>query len=355
MNSRQLAAAIDRLIGRLSADSPMSYRVKHDARGVDLLFDVDLDNGSRVLFVIELCADPRAARIAQAAEQAKHHAQKLGAHPVVAVPRLGGRLRDVLRERGVGFLSLDGKVSLRGGGVLIDRVMDPDGRDRGEPSAPNLYADKSSRLLRHLLSENDAVPGVRELARRLDLSPGLVSRVLAQLRDVGYLSDAPSPALLGRDALLDEWVAFYRRRARRQVERRFYLHARGVEAVLDRLSALDDLDVGWGLSFHAGASRVAPYAFFDEVHVLIGGASWERDAVAFAERAGLEPAVSEANVVLVSPYYKESWEFGMRRLGGLPVVSDVQLFLDLSVYPRRGPEQAERIRERLVHIPESVP
>jgi hypothetical protein len=38
----------------------------------------------------------------------------------------------------------------------------------------------------------------------------------------------------------------------------------------------------------------------------------------------------------------------LREVSKLPVVSDIQLFLDLSVYPRRGAEQATRIREHIV-------
>ena len=68
----------------------------------------------------------------------------------------------------------------------------------------------------------------------------------------------------------------------------------------------------------------------------------------FGREFGLVPATTEANVILVQPYYAHSWSHGLRRIGGLPVVSDVQLFLDLSVYPRRGAEQAERVREHIV-------
>jgi hypothetical protein len=104
----------------------------------------------------------------------------------------------------------------------------------------------------------------------------------------------------------------------------------------------------WGLSFHAGASLVAAYAFFSEVHVLLGGDLWEQSAERFGRELDLVPATTEANVILVQPYYAHSWSHGLRRIGGLPVVSDAQLFLDLSVYPRRGAEQAERVREHIL-------
>ncbi len=51
-----------------------------------------------------------------------------------------------------------------------------------------------------------------------------------------------------------------------------------------------------------------------------------------------------------SPYYQESWSFELREIEGLPVVSDVQLYLYLSAYPKRGADQAERIRERVLAL-----
>lgn len=50
-------------------------------------------------------------------------------------------------------------------------------------------------------------------------------------------------------------------------------------------------------------------------------------------------------LVLLAPYYSTSvWE-GVRPIGQLPVVSDLQLVLDLWHYPVRGREQAEHLIE----------
>ena len=104
----------------------------------------------------------------------------------------------------------------------------------------------------------------------------------------------------------------------------------------------------WALSFQAGASLISPFAFFSEVHVLVGSADWDQAVEKIERKLVAEPAQSEANLVLVEPYYRESWDYGLREVSGLPVVSDIQLYLDLSAYPRRGAEQAARIREHIV-------
>ena len=46
------------------------------------------------------------------------------------------------------------------------------------------------------------------------------------------------------------------------------------------------------------------------------------------------------------PYYRVSAFFDRQEASGLPVVSDLQLYLDLYDYPLRGREQAEQILER---------
>ena len=352
MNKDHLWTSIEHLLRDITDETSISYDILHEPPGTPgILIELPIDGMRPARFVVELCADPRLARVQHAAHQAHRYAQQAGAFPAVAVPRLGPKLRQYLRDVGVGYLSLDGQVYLRGGGILIDRKLEEAGHLQ-TPQRPNLFADKSSLLLRHLLSHRAVPLGIRDVAGTLGISPGLASRVVSTLKDEGYLieRDGLSHAA-GRDALLAEWEALYRQRARRQHERRLYLHARDVSAVLSRLADHHHAKLPrWGLSFHAGASLVAPYAFFSEVHVVLGGPSWDDAAGAFARLFGLEPATQDANMVLVRPYYRESWDYGLREIEGLPVVSDVQLFLDLSVYPRRGAEQAGRIRERILAL-----
>lgn len=59
-----------------------------------------------------------------------------------------------------------------------------------------------------------------------------------------------------------------------------------------------------------------------------------------------EAAPSESNLVLVSPYYSVAARYDSRALEGFPVVSDVQLYLDLRLYPIHGEEQAQHLFEK---------
>jgi len=351
VNERELQSRIAAIIDGLSGDVAVRYdEVAKGGKRPDLLIELDAGGPKPLRVAIEVCANPRPPQVLRVAEQARAYAAAAKASPAVALPALSPSLRRELRNRGVGYLSLDGQVYLSGHGIHIDRQI-PSDQPPFRRESSSLFADRSSLLLRHLFAYGDLPAGVRSAAAMLKVSPALVSRLLSKLKIEGMLIEQGGRLQLAdRSAVLDDWLEFYRRRAKRQQEQRLYMHARDVESVLRRLAddARAALDPGWGLSFQAGASLVAPYAFFSEVHLLVRGPDWESAAQQLRQRLELEPARDQANVILVRPYYRESSYFGLRKIDGLPVVSDLQLYLDLSVYPRRGAEQAARIRERLL-------
>jgi hypothetical protein len=88
---------------------------------------------------------------------------------------------------------------------------------------------------------------------------------------------------------------------------------------------------------------VAPYAEFDVVDVYVH----DIDAgVRVASELGAREVERGSNLRISVPYYRISAFFDRQEAAGLPVVSDLQLYLDLYDYPLRGREQAEQILER---------
>jgi hypothetical protein len=336
-------------IDRLARELGFEVKIRRPrGRAIDLVVELAGAAFRPFAVAVGLCANPRLASVSHAAERVAAYADEIGAIPVVGLPHVGRRVREALMRRKVGFISLDGSMSVRGPDLLIEREV----AARASPwrQHVSLFSDKSSLVLRYLFERPIVQLHVRDLSRELDVSPGLVSRVLERLRKDGFLvEEADAARLVERDLLLDEWKELYRRRAGRQGERRFYMHVRDIEDVFSRL-ADHPIAAGprWALSFQAGASLVRPFAFFSEVHLLVSPDGWERNVSELAESLELEPARRESNVVMVEPYYRYSWDYGVRSLQGIPVASDLQIYLDLSVYPRRGAEQAEFIRARLV-------
>jgi len=125
-----------------------------------------------------------------------------------------------------------------------------------------------------------------------------------------------------------------------------YSGRRAAEELLERLKGLRQAaDPAWGLSLHGGASVVAGFVQFREVHLYISPEQPKLEGE-FVRALGARPAEGEANLVVLSPFYRHSVLFEPRVVEGLRVVSDLQLFLDLSCFAQRGKEQADVILER---------
>ena len=97
---------------------------------------------------------------------------------------------------------------------------------------------------------------------------------------------------------------------------------------------------------------VAPYSNFKEVHIYAKGA---KDVEMLEKRMNLKPVEQGGNLIIMRPYYRNSVFYGSRLVGGLRIVSDIQLYLDLHGYPLRGLEQSKYIlRKRIRPVLEEI-
>ena len=185
--------------------------------------------------------------------------------------------------------------------------------------------------------------GVRELAEKIGLNPGYVSRMAKSLEESGYVARAKGKiSLRAPKEILDDWVRSYD--LKRNKHYRFFMLAPDVKSILQCLREIDvSPNVGYALSVQAGAGLVAPHAVYKEVHLYLNGPN----AIGlFQEALDLKAADQGANLVLMLPFYKHSVFYDSREVEGLRVVSDIQLYLDLYGYPVRGREQAEYLYDQ---------
>jgi hypothetical protein len=258
---------------------------------------------------------------------------------VLAAPFLSPSRQDLLRESNVPFFDLAGNAWIVADAVHIDRRGFPNPfleqrRSRGP------FSDKASLVLRALISAGPG-RGVRGIAEEVGLSPGYVSKVVQELEERGYVARREDGlALRHGQELLQDWVRAYRKR---WVERRsYFVPVTRVQAVMDAMRQASISDE-CALTLQAGASLVAPYADFDVVDVYVHGID---AAVALARHLDAREVERGANLRVSVPYYRVSAFFDRQESAGLPVVSDLQLYLDLYDHPLRGREQAEQILER---------
>jgi hypothetical protein len=264
--------------------------------------------------------------------------------PVLVAPYLSPERQEICRKEGIGFIDLSGNAYLKFGALYIERIGFPN-RYPVKRQGRSPFSDKASLILRALLKERDRLWGIREMAQEIGLDPGFVSRMAKEIEGRGYAARVSSKLRLrSLDGILDDWVRSYSLKKNRLSG--YFCMAANVEDVLDRLRRLEIPGrVRYALSVQAGASLVAPFASFKEVHLYAMGA----EEVEFFEKGlNLNPAERGANLILMKPHYRDSVLFGSRIVAGLRVVSDIQLYLDLHGYPLRGLEQAEHLLRRRI-------
>lgn len=281
--------------------------------------------------------------------------QPSGATNFVWVVSRSDRLqRDHWRNRGLQFIDLSGAVRIAQGPLHLDREGLPPvrpARDARVPADP--FADKSSMVLRVLLSQRDTsrLWGLRELAKVADVSLATTSDVIRTLADRGLvrvqrLGRSVEISVADPRRVFDAWTRAYDGGLNRGV-----LLAAPVgdpATFLPRLAgaltaALPEGNM-WALTMQAGASLVAPWGTWSTIHAYIDVRSLPRATGlrGVVDRIGWTPSTT-GSVMLLVPFHANSAWYGRRLVQGIPVVSDLQLALDLWHHPNRGREQAERI------------
>ena len=280
------------------------------------------------------------ARLKEAAELLR---RRQGEHPsrlwVLACPFLSSSRQEFLRESDVPFFDLAGNAWIVSDAVHIDRRGFPNPFSE-QRRARGPFSDKASLVLRALIASGPG-GGVRSIAEQAGLSAGYVSKVVQELEERGYVARREEGlALRNGQELLQDWVRAYRKH---WIERRgYFVPVARAQAVMDAIREASISDE-YAFAVHAGASLVAPYAEFDVVDVYVHSIDV---AVGLASQLGAREVERGANLRVSVPYYRVSAFFDRQEAAGLPVVSDLQLYLDLYDYPLRGREQAEQILER---------
>jgi len=305
----------------------------------------------RVVGEIKAVGEPWAIRSA-IHRLSEHRAQNPEYLPLLLSDFIGPQARALCKRYHIAYIDLAANCHLEWGEVYIDKARE------GAPSrmpkrAKSLFSDKASLVIRSVLDDPGRPLRVRELSRELGLSPAWVSHVLRRLVSAGYAARVGDGTAVSRPLdLLHDWAESYSF-ARRNDLRSFFCEAPTPEQVIDRIASVPAPAVGrYALTLHAGASLVAPFSKYHEVHIYVesSGSRQETEHV-WIEALGLQPVETGGNVYLTWPYYKEGAFYGSRNIDGVWVASDIQLYLDLYNYPIRGREQAEYLmRDRLAHL-----
>jgi len=342
MREYDIANELEKSIGRLLPVPGLEVFVEHESsRRWDLFIKADYQ-GLCFDIIVEAVWLNSLPAFQNKINRLKSSAQGDHDVPVLAAPYLSPERQALCREAGVYFMDLSGNVFIAHRSFFVERIgfpnKYPERRRRRYP-----FSDKASLILREMLKDPKQLWGIRELAEKIGLDPGYVSRMAKSLSESGYAARASGKLKIrSPKEILDDWVRDYD--LKRNEHHRFFILASDVKSILRRLQEINiPQKCNYALSVQAGAGLVAPHAIYKEVHLYVSDGE---EIEFFKKELDLKDADQGANLVLMRPYYKYSVFYDSREVEGLRVVSDIQLYLDLYGYPVRGKEQAEHLYDK---------
>lgn len=259
--------------------------------------------------------------------------------PAVIAPYISDEGRSLCREAGINYMDLAGNILLRFDQVLIDKTTPYRPRSAKEGAAYNIFAPVSSRVLRVLLERPEQAWKFASLSHESGVSLRTAYRVVSSLAEKGYVDKKRGAiSLVKPGELLELWAENYR--VGLSTVRTYYSLERTFRAFATRVHDLAHVDrFSYAFTLHAGASLVAPFVRFTDVHFYCEG-----DISGLVEGLDLRPVEAGGTIHILEPYDTGVF-YNRQERSGLSVVCNTQLYLDLVNYPARGREQAQFLRQ----------
>jgi DNA-binding IscR family transcriptional regulator len=259
--------------------------------------------------------------------------------------------RQLLHDAGIGLIDAQGyvRVDLPGIFVWTEGQRDKPRCDEDSAGAPVKLTGKAGVVAQALLREPDRWWHVADLATVADVSPSLAHRVLSRLeRDnlIAVKGGGPRRVrhVANATALLDLFAEELQDRRVQQI--RAYRLSRDSRAHAGVLSGkLADAGVDHAVSGPAGAARLAPFVTTIPVVDI-----WITEAIdlgSAVEAVGAESVPEGHNILLKQAPADAPLAF-RRRLDNVWTANPFRLYCDLRRDPRRGREQADRLREEVI-------
>lgn len=327
-------------------DLPFVQSIRIDREPSEAGFQPDLaatiatiDGEKTVYAEVKANGQPRYAR--QAINQLILQVQKSpGSYGVFVAPYISPSSARLLKEAGIGYVDFAGNCLLNFGHIYVNI----EGRTNPFPQNRDLrtlFSPKTSRIMRVLLNVPFTAWKMDGLSKEAGVSLGLVAEAKKVLLDREWIEEkAVGFALIKPGELLREWSSQYNYR-KNKIQNLYSIKDEAtVEQEIRQFCSKNDTP--FALTLFSGASRVAPYARFRRVYAYVQG-----DTKGVQGALSLKSVDSGPNVTLLEPY-DEGIFYGAREYDGMPVVSPVQLYLDLKGYKGRGEEAAKFLFERVI-------
>ncbi len=266
---------------------------------------------------------------------------------IAYAPVISPRVAEIARRHDISFMDYAGNCRIvdRATGLLISRSGIPNEASKSRPKTTDLFAPKSSRIVRAMLHEPRRGWQVSELAEHpdVDVSKGLVSRVTQALTRESYAAVHNRLVYLTQPlALLTAWTGKYPGPAGR---RKFYMRGSAADAERVISSWCEASGMVCALAEFSAAWKHAPVVRYSVASLYVAPGALDAPRLESLHRScGAKEVESGANLMLLTPFDRSV--FVQRVSDPEPTTSPLQTFLDLQSMAGRGSDAAEAVFEK---------
>ena len=277
----------------------------------------------------------------------------------VLAPSLSSQAQAYSIANGIDFLDLAGNVSIQVPGKFTLQRLGRQSTERNQPSDSsrrmNVFSGRSSRVLRVLLekpkvwsltdiskelkAEAQRVEGVVRPPMDFGVSQGSISKVLSSLEEQLWIRRRGSAAVVPEPRrLLVEWAGKYKERYRWRLRSSFEVpnaFGNGLTEISEGLQGQGQFQGAYAFTGAAAASLVAPFVELDRVDIFLASAEGGGRLRERTEGESTGPKLR-----LIYPYDAGVFLY-CRREGKVPIVSNLQAYLDLYARGGRDLKQAD--------------
>lgn len=272
-----------------------------------------------------------------------------GRYLLVVTDQATAEARDILERHGIGVVDGGGNAHLKLPGLLLHIESRRRTGGAATPQRAIKLSGKAGLTAQAMLLAPGRDWQIHDLAAEANVSDGLVHRVLGRMEAEGLVTtDGVGPArvrrLVNPTALLDLWVEENVDRA--VVRTSAYRLGRTPQELVRRVvERLGKAHIRYALTGAAAAIELAPFVTsIPTVDVWVDAGLSSQEV---ARALDAEVVDTGANVVLSQTPGEEPLAFRQEH-GEAWLVNPMRLYYDLRKNPRRGREQADRLRQEVI-------
>ena len=232
----------------------------------DLVIDVEMA-GKKIKLIIEVKSKGFPSQILQSIPSLLKAGNSLkNSYPIFVSDFISKKGASICKENNIGYIDLAGNCYLRLKEVYIEKVGEEQ-IERSRNILKKLFSPKATRVIRALLEEPERLWKINELSQTLKVALGYTHEIITKLIEQGYIiRDDKKRIHLSRSAeLLDDWARQYKISSKSMHS--YYSSIKNTEALMKKAAnTLKRNKTTYCFTLHAGASLIAPFMRFNDVH-----------------------------------------------------------------------------------------